>query len=333
VSSNSLTFTQAQGGAAPAAQTVNVTSTGAASGAQITFAAAVTLNQGQNWLTVTPTNATTPATLTVTANGAGLAPGTYTGQIALSSPGVAQQTVSVTLNVGSTGGFNSAGSLAHFASAGGWKTIFTLVNTGTAPAQARLNFFGDNGQPSPLPLTFPQTSPTAIAPVTTLDRTLNAGATLIIEATGPDTQVTQQGWAQLLTTGSITGYAVYRQNVSATQQQEAVVPLETRNLGSYVLTFDNTAGFATGVAVANISTQTANIGVTMRDDNGVVLQSNTLAVPGQGHTAFDLAVRFAITAQRRGTIEFPTPAGGQISVLGIRFNPAFAFSTVPALAK
>src|SRR5207248_451737 len=100
-SSTSLTFSQAQNGVPPASQTLNVTSSGASTGGgQITFAAAASLNQGQNWLTVNPTNATTPASLTVTANGSGLAPGTYTGQIILSSPGVNPQTVNVTLTVG-----------------------------------------------------------------------------------------------------------------------------------------------------------------------------------------------------------------------------------------
>src|SRR5262249_3443905 len=95
VSPASLTFSQIPNGAAPGSQTINVTSTGASSGSQITFSASTTYNQGQGWLTVTPSNATTPATLTVAANGAGLGAGTYTAQIVLSSPGVSSQTVNV----------------------------------------------------------------------------------------------------------------------------------------------------------------------------------------------------------------------------------------------
>jgi len=312
---------------------VNVTSTGAGSGQQITFAATVSYNQGQGWLTVTPLNSTTPATLTVTANGSGLAAGTYTGQIILASPGVAQQTINVTLTVGSSGGLSFAGSMAHLASAGLWKTIFTLVNTGTVASQARLSFYDDNGNPLALPLLFPQTSSTPQTPVTTLDRTLGPGATLIIESTGPDAQVTQVGSAQLLTTGNITGFAVFRQTVPS-GQHEAVVPLESRTPGSFILPFDNTSGFVTGVAIANVSTQAApNIGVTIRDDNGVVLQSNTIALAALGHSSFDATIRFPVTAQKWGTIEFQTPTGGQISVLGIRFNPSMTFSTVPPIAK
>src|SRR5258706_6638428 len=38
-----------------------------------------------------------------------------------------------------------AGSLAHIASAGGWDTSLTLVNLGTATGEARLSFYGNDG--------------------------------------------------------------------------------------------------------------------------------------------------------------------------------------------
>jgi hypothetical protein len=47
-----------------------------------------------------------------------------------------------------------SGSMAHVASGGGWQTTFTLANTGTASAQAKLSFFDNNGNPLALPLTF-----------------------------------------------------------------------------------------------------------------------------------------------------------------------------------
>ena len=341
VSASSLTFSQAANGVPPVAQTVNVTSSGAnTGGGQITFAAAVSLNQGQNWLTVNPSNATTPATLTVTANGSGLAVGTYTGQIILSSPGVNPQTMNVTLTVGSGGGgnFANSGSMAQIASAGiaatgNWTTTFTMVNNGATATQIHLAFFADSGAPLPLPLIFPQTSPNPGAPTPTFDSTLNAGAVLIIQTTGPTTQAVQTGWAQLSYNGNVGAYAVFGQSTAGASTQEAVVPLETRNPGSFVLPYDTTGGYATGVALANVSTVSANITLLIRDDSGNLLQTTTVPLAGQGHTSFDLVSRFGITAQRRGTLEFQTPAGGQISVLGLRFPPGPAFSTIPALAK
>jgi hypothetical protein len=100
----------------------------------------------------------------------------------------------------------------------------------------------------------------------------------------------------------------------------------------FVIPFDTTGGYATGVALANLTTTGATIPVIIRDDNGNILQSNTIGLAAMGHTSFDLGSRFPITAQRRGTVQFQTPAGGQITVLGLRFPPGPAFSTIPALA-
>jgi hypothetical protein len=194
-----------------------------------------------------------------------------------------------------------------------------------------MNFFDDNGNPLPLPLIFPQTSPTPAAPAATLDRTLNAGAMLIVQTAGPTTQTVQTGWAQLLYNGNVSAYSVFGQTIGG-PAQEAVVPLETRTGGSFFIPFDTTGGYATGVALANVSTAAANIPVLIRDDNGALLQSTTLGLAAQGHTSFDLVSRFPVTGQRRGTLEFQTPASGQVSVLGLRFPPGPAFSTIPALA-
>jgi len=223
--------------------------------------------------------------------------------------------------------------MAQLASGGYWTTTITLINTGTEPALATLNFFGNNGNPLQLPLKFPQN---ALSPVTasTLTSTLNAGAGLIIETTGPDNQQAQVGWAQLLTNGNVNGFAVFTQTVASRQeQQEAVAPLDNRHAGAYVLWFDNTSGFATGVAVANTSTLPASITMIIRDDTGTVSSTQTISLSARGHTSFDLGTQFGATAGLRGTLEFDTPPGGQISVLGLRFDPALAFTSVPAITE
>ncbi|HSR08338.1 MAG TPA: hypothetical protein VLM42_14390 [Bryobacteraceae bacterium] len=46
-----------------------------------------------------------------------------------------------------------------------------------------------------------------------------------------------------------------------------------------------------------------------------------------------LSDRFASAANQTGTIEFDTPANGQISVLGLRFPPSGRFTTIPVIAN
>ena len=100
--------------------------------------------------------------------------------------------------------------------------------------------------------------------------------------------------------------------------QEAVVPLESRNAGAYLLAFDNTSQTATGVAINSVSAQAVNIPVVVRNDAGTQIGTGSIALAANGHSAFVLSTEFPVTANIRGTIEFDAPPGGQIGVLGIR---------------
>ena len=242
------------------------------------------------------------------------------------TPAGAFTTIPVLANVGASGG-----SIAHIASGNGWKTTFVLVNTGGGAAQAHLKFFADDGSsPLSLPLSFPQSGGN-VASAASLDHTLAAQATLIVESQGPDLNPVQVGSAQLTTDGQVSGFVVFRYTPTG---QEAVVPLESRNAGAYLLAFDNTGGVATGVAVNSVSAQAANVGVIIRDDAGAQIGTGSIPLAANGHSAFTLAVdKFPVAAGIRGTIEFDAPAGGQIGALGIRYPPAHTFTTLPALVK
>jgi len=61
-----------------------------------------------------------------------------------------------------------AGVIPHVVDGDGWKTIFTLVNLGNAPASFTLQFYADDGTPA----AFPTTSGTS----PTITGTLAAGA-------------------------------------------------------------------------------------------------------------------------------------------------------------
>ena len=88
-----------------------------------------------------------------------------------------------------------------------------------------------------------------------------------------------------------------------------------------------------GVALENISAQAANISVVLRDDTGVQIGTGSVPLNSNGHTSFVLSAQFPVTVNIRGTAEFDTPPGGQISVLGIRYTPPGTLTTIPALAN
>jgi hypothetical protein len=242
----------------------------------------------------------------------------------------------------SIAGLNFIGSLAHLAAEENWTTAFTLINKGSATSSIRLNFSGDAADPTgngplSLPLAFPQIAGSSGALLAdSLDRTITGNASLIIDTAGAQSPPVLVGSAQLAASGAVDGFAIFHQIVTT---QEAVVPMETRNASSYLLPFDNTNGLVLGVAVENLSASNAVIPVIIRDENGVVISAPgaSISLGGNGHTSFvlsDPALGFPVTAEIRGTIEFDTPPGGQISALGLRFTPPNnALTTIPALAN
>ncbi len=224
-----------------------------------------------------------------------------------------------------------AGSIAHIATGNGWQTTFVLVNNGTTPAQAHLKFFDDNGSPLPLPIS--PSAPGGIATSSaTVDQTLPPGGTLTVESAGPlsDTAPTV-GSAQLFTGGNVGGFVIFRYNPN---NQEAVVPLESRLAAAFVLAFDNTGGTATGVAINSVSAQPINVPVVIRDASGAQIATDIITLAANGHLAFTLATdKYPGTANLRGTIEFDTLPIPQFGVLGIRIPLAHTFTTLPVLVK
>jgi len=92
----SLSLSYGIGGATPAAQTVAISSSGAA--------ASFTATTSASWLTVTPKSGSTPGSLTISVNPAGMAGGTYQGAVTVTpSGGLAPLTFSVTLTVTGAG--------------------------------------------------------------------------------------------------------------------------------------------------------------------------------------------------------------------------------------
>jgi len=228
-------------------------------------------------------------------------------------------------------GLGFTGSVAQVASAGGWETKINLINTGGATANARTQFFADNGNTFNTALSLPQSStPNVWVGASLVDQTLAPGATFVIDSTGPDSQATQIGSAQLSTYGNVG--ALVRLHYVPTDQEAALL-LETRNASSYMLAFDNTNGIATGVAIANLASVAESVPVVIRDNNGASVGTTSISLPANGHSAFILTDQFAMTIGQSGTIEFDTPVGGRISVLGIRFPPSGSFTAIPVIAS
>ena len=131
-----LSFSYSVGAAAPASQSVNLTSLGAA----LTFTAAASTVSGSNWLSVSPSSGTTPATLSVSVNPTGIPSGIYQGAITVTPSGSGNQPLSfaVTLTVSGAGApviasggiVNASGYQTQLAP----DTVFVIFGSGLGPA-------------------------------------------------------------------------------------------------------------------------------------------------------------------------------------------------------
>lgn len=226
--------------------------------------------------------------------------------------------------------FGNGGSIPHIVAGGGWQTTLILVNTARRPLEAQLSFWDGTGGPLLLPLVDEKSglSRTAASVV----ETIPPGGTVTVTAS--DSGALKQGSAILSTSEGVGALAVIRYNPSG---QETGLTIENRNANSYVLSFDDTGGNRMGIAVANLSAIPVNVPVVIRDENGAVLERATVSLFARGHTAFDLADKYAQTKDRRGSIELATPEFARISVIGLRFAPTgsgnSSLTAIPVLAK
>jgi uncharacterized protein (TIGR03437 family) len=147
LSTSTIGFTYFPGGTVPAPQTVQVTSSGSALNFSVV---ANSGNASANWLTVTPTNGTTPGTLTISANGTGLTQGTYQGSVVVTAPNASDSpaTIQVTLAV-------DAGNLSASPAPSAGLT-FTQGSGATAPAAQTITVSS-----TPVSLTFAASAVTA----------------------------------------------------------------------------------------------------------------------------------------------------------------------------
>ena len=287
-----------------------------------------------------PWTATSNASwITITSGASGTGAGTVTFSVATNTSvasragtlTIAGQTFSIQQESGAPAASVLAGSMAHIAAGATWDTSLTLVNLSSSPGEAMVNFYANDGSAPWWPFALLQDPSWGTILGATFDETLAPDAMLVLDSAGT-ASTSQVGSAQLLTSGDIGGFAIFKYVPSG---QEAVVPLETRNAGSYVLAFDNTGQIATGLAIANLAPVGASVGVTVRDDTGAQIGTGTINLAAQGHNSFmltDPTLGFPIAAGKRGTAVFSTPSGGRISVLGLRANGA-ALTTLPVLAN
>ncbi len=224
----------------------------------------------------------------------------------------------------------SRAAFPHIAAGGDWTTVITLINLSAAPAALTVAFHGDDG--SALNLFAAVTSPGASRAVvgSSFSEVLNPNASLLIVA-GDPLASRQAGWADVLSSAPLGGYAVLSSSSGSGPPSEATLLLQTQLPSSLTIPYDNTGGYITSAGIANPGAAPVNITATIWDDAGNQLGTNTIALSAGGHSAFDLPTSLPLTAGQRGIVRFQSPTPEGIAGLGLRFSPLGTFTSIPAM--
>lgn len=264
-----------------------------------------------------------------------LRPGVYFIAAGLFSTGV-PATITITATVtpepgtGSGGGSGpSAAVVSQFVGGGGeWDTSLYLTNLGNAPEDFTVAFHDGFGAPKQMPID-------GMGMVSSLTGTLDGGATRVFQ-TGPASTL-QQGWA-LITPGTpgsqrLSGFAIFRQQPLDGPPSEAIVPFAGPEVKRYLLVYDNSPGFATGVALANPNPDTElTVTAETRDEAGQRLSIEAFIIPPNGQLVFVLSQRLPDTAGRRGSVLFSSSPLG-FAGLGLRFSSTGTFTSFPLVTS
>jgi hypothetical protein len=273
-----------------------------------------------------------PSSLTLSAAGAitgtPTVAGAYSFIVTVTDSASATATQTFNLTVVLAGTLSRSGTISHIAAGSSWTTVITLVNTSSAAVPLTVALHNDDGSALTLPVTTTQQGISQKNTTAFVNATMNPNTTLLISM-GGQVASTVVGWADVTSSGSLGGYAIFRYTPPTGSPSEGTVPLQTQFPSTITLPYDNTAGFVMGVAVANLSTSSASVTATMWDDIGNQLGTQNLTIAGSGHTSFVLPTQIPLTAGRRGIVKFQS-AGG-IAGLGLRFSPFGTFTSVPTM--
>jgi hypothetical protein len=201
---------------------------------------------------------------------------------------------------------------------GGWQTAINILNMDAAEVNFRILFRTPAGEAWAVPLA-------GRGSAAQFDIRLRRGESVTL--TTEDQGGLQEGWARLEVDCcfALGGFSVFRQRVAGRPDFEAVVPFSRPAASSFLL-YDNSAGFVTGVAVANgLPTVNGNLFVRIRDEAGNLLGTRDLQLPRDGRIVGALTQLLPETANRKGSLEISST--GSFAVLGLRFNPGGAFTS------
>lgn len=204
---------------------------------------------------------------------------------------------------------------------GGWQSTIVLTNNSANSALATLIFHSEtSGGATQL------WSPPLLETSSTTGMLMAGGSSLFIRTAGTAAALTV-GWAELNADPGVSAYVVFTNRLPGQKDQEGTAPAVAAS-NRILVPYDDANGYVTAIAVVNPTAGAQTISVGFRTVDGLVAVNALPSIPAMGHTAFVLSQQFPVIAGHRGLAEFYS-ATGNISMIGLRFNPTQSFTAAP----
>jgi hypothetical protein len=266
-----------------------------------------------------------PAGVTLTS--AGLISGTPTSAgslsfaVSVTDSNGSSTSQSFGLTIGtSSNNFSGALRIGQVVDGGGWTTLFAIVNEDAVALNYTFNFWSDNGSAWPIPIL--NGSPGLVV------GTLAPGSVAFTQTQGA-AAVASQGWAEIASSGHIGVEAIFIYSPTSSLNSQGTFNAIASS-SSIFMPYDNTAGYTTGVAIANTNaTNTITVTMTIATDTGTAT-SQAVTLSPHAHTAFVMPTQYPGTAGTRGSIRF-TASTPDITVSGFRYTPSLSFTSLTPL--
>ena len=215
------------------------------------------------------------------------------------------------------------GVIAHIADGGGISMNITVENLDDVANTWQLILYDDSGALLAVA--------TDVGTLSIFGGTLPPHGSFTIHTLGAGATATQ-GWAAVVSAGTIAGSVVFKVNTPPWSGSETMLPLDTWHNNRFALAFDHTGTNTTGLAMANPSRTTAiTVTITFKDQNGAGIASSTFSMPPFTHRTSVATNDFPATNGMAGTVEIST-TGASMSVLGLRFGPTAVSSILPLVS-
>ena len=206
--------------------------------------------------------------------------------------------------------------IPHIASGGGWTTTVRLTNTSNWLSLVTLKFYDPSGTNNPFFVNGNYMTEYSVG--------LPGNGSTDVVMSDPNSLKT--GSLEIKT---VYGSGVVAQSTYSNNLFEATISSSIPNKDEFVMPFDNSGPYSTGLALVNYLNYPQEVFFTFYDNFGSQIHVDKLSIPAKGQTSLTLDIMFPQTKSKIGSVKVKT-VRASLTGFGLRFNKEKSyFTTVP----